>query len=311
MQVKLHAVLLHIQKSKEEEMELTNVDRRLLALHYVYPVPFNKLAAIMKMDPDLRHLFNHCAGDLARLLQIPELKAVRLNEQLKLHEHTPFHLLYQRENIIPLPITNKNYPESLKYLIDPPAVLYLKGIPSLLQTSLKIAIIGSRKATDYSRKALDFIVPPLVENGAVVVSGLAKGADAMAHESAIRYGGKTIAVLGHGLFHLYPKENRKLAEEIARGHLLLTEYPPYMRPAKWTFPMRNRIISGLSESVIITESEEKSGTMSTVDQALEHGKSIYAVPGPITSSLSLGPNKLIDQGAKPIWTGFQAFETHV
>lgn len=290
-------------------MELTSVDRRLLALHYVYPVPFNKLSSIMKMDPDLRHLFNHRAGDLAKLLQIPERKAVRLNEQLKLHEHTPFHLLFHHENIIPLPITNKNYPESLKWLIDPPTVLYLKGVPSLLQTSLKIAIIGSRKATDYSRKALDFIVPPFVENGAIVVSGLAKGADAMAHESAIRYGGKTIAVLGHGLFHLYPKENRKLAEEIAKEHLLLTEYPPYMRPAKWTFPMRNRIISGLSESVIITESEEKSGTMSTVDHALEHGKSIYAVPGPITSPLSLGPNKLIDQGAKPIWNGFQAFET--
>ncbi len=130
----------------------------------------------------------------------------------------------------------------------------------------------------------------------------------MAHESAIRYGGKTIAVLGHGLFHLYPYENRSLAEELAENHLLLTEYPPYMKPAKWTFPMRNRIISGLSESIIITESEEKSGTMSTVDHALEHGKAIYAVPGPITSSLSLGPNKLIEQGAKPIWNGFQALE---
>lgn len=289
-------------------MELTDLDRRLLALHYVYPVPFNKVAEILKMDPDLHNLFNHRADDMARMLQIPKSKAVQLNDQLKRHERTPFTLLYHREKIIPIPITNPKYPKSLKWLVDPPTVLYVKGDLTILNASLKVAIIGSRKATDYSRKALSFIVPPLVDRGAIIVSGLAKGADTMAHESAIHFGGKTIAVLGHGLFHLYPYENRRLAEKLSEHHLLLTEYPPYMRPARWTFPMRNRIISGMSESVIITESEEKSGTMSTVDHALEHGKTIYAVPGPITSSLSLGPNKLIEQGAKPIWNGFQTFE---
>lgn len=289
-------------------MLLTDIDRKLLALHYVYPVPFNKVAEILKMDPDLRHLFSYRADELARLLQIPKAKAVQLNEQLKRHEQTPFTLLYHREKIIPIPITNPTYPKPLKWLVDPPAVLYVKGDPTILEASMKVAIIGSRKATDYSKKALSFIVPPLVDRGAVIVSGLAKGADTMAHESAIQFGGKTIAVLGHGLFHLYPHENKELAGLLAERHLLLTEYPPYMRPARWTFPMRNRIISGLSESVIITESEEKSGTMSTVDHALEHGKAIYAVPGPITSALSLGPNKLIEQGAKPIWNGFQALE---
>lgn len=290
-------------------MDLTEVDRRLLAFHYVYPVPFNKLAEIMRIDPDLRSLFKFRNMELARLLRIPESKAARLNKQLKQHEKTPFTLLYHHEKIIPIPITNKNYPETLKWLIDPPAVLYLKGDIAILSAPLKVAIIGSRKATDYTKQALSFIVPPLVDNGAVIVSGLAKGADTMAHESTIYYNGKTIAVLGHGFFHLYPYENRSLAEELAKSHLLLTEYPPYMKPAKWTFPMRNRIISGLSESVIITESEEKSGTMSTVDHALDHGKTIYAVPGAITSTLSIGPNKLIEQGAKPIWNGFQAFET--
>ena len=289
-------------------MELTGIDRRLLVLHYVYPVPFNKIAEILKIDPDLRNLYTYRPTDLARLLQIPKSKAVRLCEQLKRHEQTPFTLLYHREKIIPIPITNPAYPKKLKWLVDPPTVLYVKGDLTILEAPLKVAVIGSRKATDYSMNALTFIVPPLVDRGAVVISGLAKGADTMAHESAIRYGGKTIAVLGHGLFHLYPYENRSLAKELAENHLLLTEYPPYMKPARWTFPMRNRIISGLSESIIITESEEKSGTMSTVDHALEHGKAIYAVPGPITSSLSLGPNKLIEQGAKPIWNGFQAME---
>lgn len=289
-------------------MYLSDVDRRLLALHYVYPVPFNKVALIVKMDPDLRNLFNYRSEELARLLQIPKSKAVQLNEQLKRHEHTPFPLLYHQEQIIPIPITNSAYPKPLKWLVDPPTILYAKGDQAILDNSFKVAIIGSRKATDYSRKALTYIVPPLIDRGAVIVSGMAKGADTMAHEAAMHYGGKTIAVLGHGLFHVYPNENKLLAAKLAGDHLLLTEYPPYMRPARWTFPMRNRIISGLSESVIITESEEKSGTMSTVDHALEHGKAIYAVPGPITSILSLGPNKLIEQGAKPIWNGFQAVE---
>ena len=152
---------------------------------------------------------------------------------------------------------------------------------------------------------MSLIVPPLVENNTVIVSGLAKGADAMAHKAAIFYGGKTIAVLGHGLFHLYPYENKELANEISENHLLISEYPPYVKPERWTFPMRNRIISGLSDAVIVTESASKSGTMSTVEHALDHGKHIFAVPGSVMSSLSEGPNKLIDEGAQPLWNGFQ------
>ena len=289
-------------------MNLTDIDKRLLVLHYVFPVPFNKLEKMLQNDPELQNLFRHTNLELARVLQISATKAIQLNEQLKHHEKTPFTHLYNQENIIPIPITHHDYPQMLKWLIDPPTVLYVKGDISILKASAKIAIIGSRKAGAYTKEALSFIVPPLIDQNMVIVSGLAKGADTMAHESAISYGGKTIAVLGHGLFHLYPRENVKLAETMGKEHLLLTEYPPYVRPAKWTFPMRNRIISGLSDSLIITESEEKSGTMSTVDHALEHGKTVYAVPGAITSPLSIGPNKLIEQGAKPIWNGFQAVE---
>lgn len=289
-------------------MKLSNLDEKLLVLHYVYPVPFNKLVQLLKSDPELLNLFLYKSSELARLLKIPERKASQLNEQLKRHEKTPFSHLYNQENIIPIPITHHDYPHMLKWLVDPPAVIYVKGDLSILRASIKIAIIGSRKAGSYSKQSLSLIVPPLINQNIVIVSGLAKGADTMAHESAISFGGKTIAVLGHGLFHLYPKENYELAWKIGSEHLLLTEYPPYFRPTKWTFPMRNRIISGLSDSIIITESEEKSGTMSTVDHALEHGKTIYAVPGPITSLLSIGPNKLIEQGAKPIWNGYQAVE---
>ncbi|MFD1204136.1 MULTISPECIES: DNA-processing protein DprA [Sporosarcina] len=289
-------------------MNYTNFDRKLMALHYAHPVPYNRLKKLVDADPRLDQLFAYNPFQLSELLNISFQQAKLLHEKLSKCANTPFAQLYEQQLIIPLPYSHSNYPEALRKLIDPPAVLYIKGDISLLQIRTKIAIIGSRKATDYSRKAMSYIVPPLVQNGIAIVSGLAKGADTMAHEAALLYGGKTIAILGHGFFHLYPKENEKIAKTLSKEHLLLTEYPPYLSPARWTFPMRNRLISGFSDAVIITESEEKSGTMSTVEHALDHGKDIYAVPGPITSSLSFGPNKLIEEGAKPIWNGFQLFE---
>ncbi|KAA0966526.1 DNA-protecting protein DprA [Sporosarcina sp. ANT_H38] len=286
-------------------MELTDAERRLLALHYVFPVPLNKLNGLYEIDPNLEKLYVYKANELAHILRISVSKAIQIKDNLHRNADTPYDELYERNAITPIPFSNPLYPDQLRILIDPPAVLYAKGDTTLLTKKFNVAIIGSRKATVYSKKAMALIVPPLVENEAVIVSGLATGADTMAHEAALEYGGKTIAVLGHGLFHLYPKENRALAEKIAVNHLLITEYPPYVNPERWTFPMRNRIISGLSDVVVVTESADKSGTMSTVEHALDHGKDIYAVPGPITSLLSAGPNKLIEEGAKPLWNGFQ------
>ncbi len=292
-------------------MELTDAERRLLALHYVFPVPLNRLNRLYEIDPNLEKLFAFKAIELAHILKISVLKASQLKENLLRNCDTPYEKLYERHAITPIPFSNPSYPDQLHILIDPPAVLYVKGDHTLLAKQVNVAIIGSRKATVYSKKAMSLIVPPLVENDAVIVSGLAKGADTMAHEAALEFGGKTIAVLGHGLFHLYPKENRILADKLATDHLLITEYPPYVKPERWTFPMRNRIISGLSDAVVVTESADKSGTMSTVEHALDHGKDIYAVPGPITSLLSAGPNKLLDEGAKPVWNGFQIVESLV
>ncbi|MER2088120.1 MAG: DNA-processing protein DprA [Sporosarcina sp.] len=292
-------------------MELTDAERRLLALHYVFPVPFNRLNGLYGIDPNLEKLYSYKAFELAHILKITMSKAHQLQEKLYRNADIPYEKLYERHAIIPIPFTNPLYPDQLRILFDPPSVLYVKGDETLIAEQFNVAIIGSRKATAYSKKAMSFIVPPLVENKAIIVSGLAKGADTMAHEAALEFGGKTIAVLGHGLFHLYPKENQILADEIATNHLLVTEYPPYVKPERWTFPMRNRIISGLSDVVVVTESADKSGTMSTVEHALEHGKDVYAVPGPITSSLSTGPNKLLDEGAKPLWNGFQIVGSHV
>lgn len=286
-------------------MKLNEVEKRLLALHYVYPVPKNRLELLLQVDPTLEEFTTYSARALAQILNITPEKAQSIKRNLFRNRAIPYEELYEKHAIIPIPYTNPLYPTQLLNLIDPPVVLYTKGDYLLLQKQLQVAIIGSRKASFYSEKALSLIVPPLVKNDVVIVSGLAKGADTLAHKATIFYGGQTIAVLGNGLFHLYPKENLKLQDEIGRKHLLITEYPPYMRPERWTFPMRNRIISGLSNAVIVTEAAGKSGTMSTVEHALDHGKHIYAVPGPITSSLSEGPNKLIDEGAQPLWSGFQ------
>lgn len=286
-------------------MELTDAERRLLALHYLLPVPKNRLNMLYEIDPNLVNYQTYPAERLARILTISIDKANRLKENLLQNRKTPYEKLYEQHDITPIPFTNPQYPKHLLALIDPPTILYVKGDRTIFLKKFKVAIIGSRQATNYSKQALSLIVPPLVQNDTVIVSGLAKGADTFAHESTIAYGGKTIAVLGHGLFHMYPKENVCLAEEISKKHLLITEYPPYVKPTRWTFPMRNRIISGLSDAVVVTEAAEKSGTMSTIEHALDHGKDIYAVPGSVTSLLSTGPNKLIDEGAQPLWNGYQ------
>ncbi|WP_438317564.1 DNA-processing protein DprA [Sporosarcina sp. FA9] len=288
--------------------QLTDVEKRLLALHYVLPIPMNRLENLYKIDPELVDYQNYSAEELVRILRITLPNAVKLKMKLQQSRTTPYEELYKRHEITPIPFTNPLYPSHLLSLFDPPSVLYMKGDIRILTEKYKIAIIGSRKATVYSKQALELIVPPLVENDVVIVSGLAKGADTMAHKAAIAYGGKTIAVLGHGLFHMYPAENRQLAKEIAENQLLLTEYPPYVTPERWTFPNRNRIISGLSDAVIVTEAADRSGTMSTVEHALENGKEVYAVPGSITSELSGGPNKLIDEGARPLWSGYQVID---
>lgn len=289
-------------------MQLSNFEQNLLKLHYIFPVPLSRFRKYFEKDPILQHINWATASELAYLLNLSLEKAMLLKTHLMNCEITNLLDTYKKQKIIALPYTHSLYPKKLLQLIDPPAVLYIQGNVNYLHQPWKVAIIGARKATHYSKESMALLVPPLVKNDIVIVSGMAKGADTLAHEAAIYYGGKTIAVLGHGLSHLYPKENAQLKHQLAENQLLITEYPPYMKPEKWTFPMRNRIISGLSDAIIVTESERKSGTMSTVEHALEHSKEVFAVPGPITSKLSEGTNFLIGEGATPISQGFQVVE---
>ncbi|WKA53522.1 DNA-processing protein DprA [Planococcus shixiaomingii] len=284
--------------------------QRLLALHYVYPKPLNKLHLLMQDDLQLERWHELSAQQLSYKLSISSASANRLKTAYAESLQIPFKDVYFKHKITPIPYIHPLYPESLLELIDPPAVLYAKGNMGLLENQNQIAIIGSRKASIYSRNAMELIIPPLVKNDFIVVSGLAKGADAMAHQIAIEFGGSTIAVTGSGFLHPYPKENKELHNIIEENHLVVTEYPPYMLPKRWNFPMRNRIISGLSRGIVVTEAQLKSGTLSTIEHALEHGKDIFAVPGNILSPLSEGPHKLIAEGAKPIWSGWQVLEEY-
>ncbi|HEY4624194.1 DNA-processing protein DprA [Solibacillus sp. FSL R7-0668] len=285
---------------------MTNsMDEKLLRLHYIHPLPWHKIQHLLTLIPDLDELCNVSPTILALHLNIKQSTAVSIIELYNKMQATSLQPYYEKHQINAIPYTSACYPQRLKELFDPPAVIYAKGNISLLQEPRMMAVIGARIATSYSENALKLLIPPLIQQEFVIVSGLAKGADRLAHEAAIRYGGKTIAVLGHGLFHSYPKENDELHRYMTEHQLVMTEYPPYVGVQKWHFPARNRIISGLSEALLVTEAKLKSGTLITTELALEQGKDVFVVPGNIFSELSQGTNKLIKEGAIPVWDGHQ------
>ncbi len=191
------------------------------------------------------------------------------------------------------------FPSRLEQIPGRPKRLFYRGdIPTY---SLGVAIVGTRKPTAYGRQVTKDLAGRLAEKGAVIVSGLAHGVDGIAHEAAVLAGGKTVAVLPSGLDTIYPSSHRKLADDILKtGGALVGEYEPGTPAYKNNFLERNRIVSALGDIVIVTEAAAHSGTMNTVGHALEQGRDIYAVPGPITSAMSAGCNRLIAQGATPI-----------
>ncbi|MCP3739080.1 DNA-processing protein DprA [Rossellomorea sp. BNER] len=207
---------------------------------------------------------------------------------------------YQTKGIQLLTILDERYPPLLKQIYDPPWMLFLKGNQNLLEQESKIAIVGSRKADTYTDNVLHFLIPKLVQKGYVIISGLAQGADEKAHRKTIENNGSTIGVLGGGFFHLYPERNIKLSHMMMRDQLVISEFPPDMKPQKWCFPLRNRIISGLSKGIIVTQAAERSGSLITAEYGLNEGREVFALPGPINHPLSRGTNQLIQQGAKLI-----------
>jgi len=190
------------------------------------------------------------------------------------------------------------FPPQLEEIPEPPAVLYVWGDLSLL-TKPSVAFVGSRDHTTYGAEAARVLASAVAQR-AVIVSGMARGIDAIAHAAALDATGQSVGVLGNGFGVVYPAANRELYQRMVRHGLLITEHPPGERPHAGSFPKRNRLISGLSRAVVVVEADVKSGALVTANEGLEQGRPVLAVPGPITSRTSAGCNKLIQQGAKPV-----------
>lgn len=198
-----------------------------------------------------------------------------------------------------IPIADVNYPAALREIYDPPITLFAKGNLDFLGEK-SIGIVGSRDATSYGFNTAKELSYSLAQNNIVIVSGLARGIDKAAHIGALNAGGKTIAVLGCGVDICYPNENMVIYKEVLKRGLIISEYIVGTKPEAGNFPARNRIISGLSNGVVIVEAKAKSGAIITADFALEQGRAVYAIPGNINSIQSEGTNDLIKQGAKTV-----------
>ena len=192
----------------------------------------------------------------------------------------------------------QEYPQKLNKIYAPPAKLYVLGDESILNKPA-IAIIGCRDASNYGKTVAFKFAYELAKKGIIVISGLARGIDIYSHLGAVKANSPTISVLGSGFEHIYPSEHKNYCKQILQtGGAIITEYEPKTKPNKMNFPARNRLISGLSNGVLVIEAKQKSGTLITVDYALDQGKDVFVIPGNITSNQSYGTNDLLKQGAK-------------
>lgn len=277
--------------------------RRLIYLCHIPGITWNEVYQILKRDPQLLDISHFYPRRFSRFSSTnTQSSSSYLYEFSQNYLHDQIRK-YPSNGIEVLTYFDEQYPYMLKEIYQPPWCLFLKGNTALLGEKKKLAIVGSRQATPYGQNVLQHILPPLLKKKIVIVSGLAKGIDAFAHQTTIDYGGKTIAVIAGGFYHLYPEENRKLAYRMASEHLIISEYPPETRPTKWQFPARNRIISGLCEGTLIIEAKRKSGSLITANYAVQEGREVFAIPGNILSPFSAGTNDLIQQGAKLIMSG--------
>ena len=202
------------------------------------------------------------------------------------------------------------YPHNLLSLQDLPLVLYVDGDETVLTNELSVSVVGARKASDYGKSVARALSSALSEKGFTIVSGGALGIDSAAHQGALDEKGKTICVLGCGLGTNYLMDNKPLRDEIVRNGALVTEFPPFTPASRRTFPLRNRIISGMTLGTIVVEAGERSGSLITARCALEQGRDVFAVPGDLVSSSFLGTNNLIRNGATPVFSPNDILESY-
>ncbi|RLQ95757.1 DNA-processing protein DprA [Falsibacillus albus] len=279
----------------------------LIKIHHSASLTIQQFVRLMKADPHLTSYQSWNASTWQKNLHLPLKKTLQIIENLN---RIPFKRLfhtYEERQIRYISILDPDYPPHLKNIYNPPWILYTLGNANLLN-SKQIAVVGSRRPLMTSQYALKKILPDLLADGFTITSGLAKGIDAEAHKMAISLGGKTIGVLGSGFFEIYPQENRGLAENMKINQLLISEYPPYQRPNRWHFPMRNRIISGLALGTLVIQASKKSGSLITAELSSEEGRDVFVVPGPIHFPQYEGSNLLIQDGAKLVQNGREIME---
>lgn len=271
-----------------------------------YWIGFNLIKGIgaVRMQALLRHF-----GDLETAWNAAPIDLARAGLSLKVTER----ILQARQNvdleklwakieaqgIKILTWEDETYPQRLKEIDQPPPVLYIRG-DYLPEDLFAVAIVGTRRVTAYGRQITEELAAYLAANGITIISGLARGVDAIAHQTALKAGGRTIGVLGSGVDKIYPPEHRGLADKMMESGAIVSDYAPGTPPDASNFPPRNRIISGLSLAVVVIEAGETSGALITAEFAAEQGREIFAVPGSILAPQSKGTNKLIQNGALPL-----------
>ncbi|HEV2352719.1 MAG TPA: DNA-processing protein DprA [Puia sp.] len=271
----------------------------LLALHLTGVIGPRRLKAAREVFPEISDVFGASEENLSRLPDWTYSCAQKVLSFKEPLQRVETELIKADKNgIVALVEGDAEFPRVFENLFDPPFVLWRVG-NYLPEDENAIAVIGCRKPSAYGKQAALRLSEDIVKAGYTVVSGLARGIDSLAHVGALRNPqGRTIGFLGSGLLNLYPPENKKLAEEITERGAVFSEYPLLSKPLAMHFPQRNRLISGAAKGVLVVEAKKDSGSFITVDHAMEQGKPVFAVPGPITHTESEGTHALIQQGAK-------------
>lgn len=270
----------------------------LIWLNLVFNYNYSQIEKILSFFNSEEEIFNLSQSEWNNF-ELKENIITRINSLTLKKQAEQIYNLCQKENIKIISKKSQEYPVNLLNISSSPILLYLKG--TLIQKDeCSLAIVGSRKCTDYGRIVTNKISSELANLGITIVSGMARGIDYFAHNAAISNNGRTLAILGCGINIIYPAENRKLYNKIIENGAIISEFIPDTPPLKSHFPIRNRIISGISNGTLVVEASQKSGSMITASFAADQGKDIFAVPGNILSLQSEGTNNLIKDGAKVV-----------
>lgn len=256
----------------------------------------------MQIYKNPERIYNLSKKEILRIKGFNEILANNLLDKEIKENLDRYMQKMNKEEVNIITIEDEEYPKILKNIYDYPISLYIKGNVEILKNN-SVGIIGCRNATQYGIKMAQYFSYNLAKKDMNIVSGLARGIDSYSHIGAIKAKGKTIAIIGSGIDVVYPRENQYLYRKIVEENgAIISEYPLGTQPVKMNFPARNRIISGMCKGIIVIEAKKKSGTLITVDFALEQGRDVYVVPGNINSINSVGTNDLIKQGARMITT---------